>query len=145
MFNEFEGDERERAAKLKERLWLLKRAREDGFFDEEGTEEVTVMAAGINPCDLGYSAFTGEDTETPYEQWRAQQRPRGVTAPPLKDANGNVRFDKYNRPLKDKRGSMECKKCQGLGSLEPMYGDSAMLDRCPVCGGSGRTSTRLWE
>ena len=141
MFDQFEGNERERQAVMKGRLAMLKRAREDGFFDEEGTEKVTVVAAGINPCDLGHTTVTGEDTETPYEKWRAQ----GVTAPILYDEHGVIRRDKYGRPLRDKRGSMTCKKCHGFGSLEPMYGDSAMLDRCPVCGGSGRTSTRIWE
>ena len=45
MFNIFEGNEDEKAAKLQERLEILKRAREDGFFDEERIEPMPEIVA----------------------------------------------------------------------------------------------------
>ncbi len=132
MFNEFEGNADERLAKQEERLRLLKSAREVGYFNEEGTEEVKVYAAGINPCDLGIITFTGEQ---PF------RRPKGVTAPLVRDKDGRPLLGADGRLLRDKRGTMECTQCEGLGCLEPAYGDSAMLERCVGCGGSGRVAT----
>ena len=120
MFNEFtSGDKHERENKLQHRLQMLKRAREDGFFDEEGTEEVTVKAAGINPCDLGHTPFTGE-TPKPKPGERDYVRPMGVLE------------------AERRRAMNECWKCKGLGDLV-MYGD--VLERCPECKGTGRNDT----
>lgn len=159
MFGQFEGNERERKAKQEERLRLLKNLHESGYFDEKGTEEVTVKAAGINPCDLGHVTFTGEAPEpmsparahvawpcsnpncaschpkpgegTPYEQWQRWQRPVDVS--------------KYQEPKMlrhDHDGSppMEnmCRKCGGHGDLVT-YGNE--LERCTQCGGTGRADT----
>ncbi len=129
MFNQFEGNADERLAKQEERLRLLKNLRASGYFDEEGTEEVTVKATGINPCDLGHGAFTGEQ---PF------LRPKGATLPFIRDEDGRPRLGVNGRLLRDKRKTIECWLCQGLGSLEPEYGDSTTLERCPECDGSGR-------
>ncbi len=126
MFNEFEGNADERLTKQEERLRLLKNLRESGYFDEEGTEEVTVKATGVNPCDLGFGAFAGEapaPEPTPIEF----RQPMSV----------------IEAERKNKRGATECEQCEGLGYQEPAYGDSAMLERCLSCGGSGRVAAPL--
>ena len=119
MFNQFEGDEDERKAKLDTRLATLKRAREDGFFDEEGTESADIVGSGINPCDLGHVTFTGETPE-----------------PKIGELG-------YRRPMsvieaERKRRENQCRKCRGMGDLT-MYGGE--LERCPECGGTGRDDT----
>lgn len=52
MFNIFEGGADARARKTQERLEILKRAREDGFFDEERIEPIPeIVADGHGPDD----------------------------------------------------------------------------------------------
>ena len=114
MFSEFEGNADERKAKLDKRLATLKRAREDGFFDEEGTESVDIVHDGVNPCDPA--------STQPF------------------DPDWKQKFDKFNRPLKDKRGTYECYKCKGFGD-EIRYGE--IVGRCRACGGVGRLSDVL--
>ena len=52
MFNIFEGDTDAKVRKLQERLEILRRAREDGFFDEKRTEPIPeIIADGKGPDD----------------------------------------------------------------------------------------------
>jgi hypothetical protein len=58
MFNSFtSSDENKREMKTQERLDILKRAREGGYFDEEGTESADIVSGGVNPCDSGNMPF----------------------------------------------------------------------------------------
>jgi len=113
MFDEFEGNADERLAKQEERLRLLKNLCASGYFDEEGTEEATVKAAGINPCDPDSRLiFTGEGPKPKFK------RPMSIT-----EAERN-----------------RCETCKGFGDLMTSYGGD--LGRCPTCGGTGQNDTR---
>ena len=94
IFNEFESsDYNKRKHKQEERLRLLKNLREAGHFDEEGTEEVTVKATGVNLCDPDPGLiFTGEDLEPEL------RRPMGVAE------------------------AKQCRTCKGFGDLMTSYG-----------------------
>lgn len=52
MFNEFESnDPLEREGKFQQRLQILKAAREAGYYDEKGSEAVSIVYDGANPVD----------------------------------------------------------------------------------------------
>jgi hypothetical protein len=115
MFNEFEGNKDERQAKLDERLDMLKRARKAGFFDEEGTEKVEIIADGIGPddgcptCGKPSTAFIDGDCA------------------------------KCN-PIRTARNTYKCYKCKGSGD-EIRYEE--IVGRCRACDGTGRLSDML--
>ncbi len=118
MFNEFTGDRDERQRKQEERLRLLKRAREDGFFDEEGTEEAEIIADGVGPddscptCGELSSTFIGGDC---------------AKCNPI-------------QPLKNRPSTYECYRCRGLGD-ETRYGE--IVRHCRACDGVGHLNDVL--
>ena len=130
MFNDFEGNADERLLKEDDRLSMLKRAKEAGYFDEEGTEKVTVKAAGINPCDLGYSTFTGEAPE-----------PKPGEYPVKWPCNKPNCTYCTQQPRQQADHTNMCRKCGGFGDLV-LYG-SDELERCPACAGTGRNDIPL--
>ena len=66
MFRIFEGDADAKARKLQERLEILKRAREDGFFDEEPIIPIPeIVADGHGPDDRHPPVFVSTRTWRP--------------------------------------------------------------------------------
>ena len=156
MFSEFEGNERERQAKLDERLATLKRAREDGFFDEEGTEEAEIVGDGTNPCDLDpFAAFTDEAPGLPPGEYPVKwpcRNPNCAYCTPRPPVGGPCLIEdehdcdqrpggaaEARRNWADKRGQLFdlCRRCGGHGDMVT-YGNE--LECCDDCGGTGKAS-----
>ena len=149
MFNQFEGNEDGRAAKLQERLEILKRAHQDGFFNEEGAETITevlsVPAFERPKHKLGLSY--DELKEIAGTALRSHER--GVN--PCDPDHGLIftgedpepKSGVFKRPMgmgeAERKLRGLCPQCGGHGDLL-MYGDS--LARCPSCGGTGQDNTR---
>ena len=144
MFNQFEGNEKERQAKQEERLRLLKNLYGSGYFNEEGTEKAEIVADGSGPddgcptCGELSVAFIGGDCA----KCNPIQSPRNTyTCYKCKGFGNAIRYGEIVGPCRAYGGvghlsdtpkaiDMICARCDGFG--QDVWGTS-----CVPCHGTG--------